>query len=139
MVECCTPFAQRGRERVLITDRPAGLRTKNPNDEVGPCSLENGFGARAMPPEYTGGLGPKGADALKEFEASLKKEPNRFRSVSGAGRAAESAGERSKARLYYDQLVKICERGDRNVRPDLDHARQYTAASRDHDLGVVAR
>jgi hypothetical protein len=30
-------------------------------------SLENGFGARAMPPEYTGGLGPKGADALKEF------------------------------------------------------------------------
>ncbi len=28
------------------------------------------------------------ANALKEFEASLKKEPNRFRSVYGAGRAA---------------------------------------------------
>ena len=69
------------------------------------------------------------ADALKEFEASLKKEPNRFRSVSGAGRAAESAGERGKARAYYDQLVQICEPGDRNVRPDLDHARQYTAPS----------
>ncbi len=29
--------------------------------------IENGFAAGAMPPEYTGGLGPKGADALKEF------------------------------------------------------------------------
>jgi hypothetical protein len=86
------------------------------------------------------------ADALNEFEASLKKEPNRFRSVSGAGRAAESAGERGKARVYYDQLVKICEHGDRNVRPDLDHARQYTAASvsaerpsQDADRQVFAR
>jgi hypothetical protein len=65
------------------------------------------------------------AAALKEFEASLKKEPNRFRSVHGAGRAAESAGDRTKARSYYSQLVKICERGDRNARPDLEHARQY--------------
>jgi len=73
------------------------------------------------------------ADALKEFEASLKKEPNRFRSVSGAGRAAESAGDRRKARVYYDQLVKICEHGDRNARPGLDHARQYTAATASAD------
>jgi hypothetical protein len=69
------------------------------------------------------------ANALKEFEASLKKEPNRFRSVYGAGRAAESAGDRAKARSYYDQLVKICERADRSGRTDLDHARQYLGAS----------
>jgi hypothetical protein len=30
-------------------------------------SIENGFGARAMPPEYTGGVGAKGEQALKEF------------------------------------------------------------------------
>ena len=69
------------------------------------------------------------ANALKEFEVSLKKEPNRFRSVNGAGRAAESAGDRTKARSYYSQLVKICERGDRNARTDLEHARQYIGAS----------
>ena len=69
------------------------------------------------------------ANALKEFEASLKKEPNRFRSVYGAGRAAESSGDRAKARSYYAQLVKICERGDRQLRPELDHAHQYTATT----------
>src|SRR5436190_4308114 len=63
------------------------------------------------------------ADALKEFETSLKKEPNRFRSVYGAGRAAESAGDRAAARTYYAELMKICERGDRNTRADLEHAR----------------
>ncbi len=73
------------------------------------------------------------ANALKEFETSLKKEPNRFRSVSGAGRAAESAGDRSKARSYYSQLVRICERGDRQARPDLEHARQYVGASPSSD------
>src|SRR5256885_6836294 len=68
------------------------------------------------------------AAALKEFETNLKREPNRFRSVYGAGRAAESAGDRAKARSYYGQLVKICERGDRNARTDLEHARQYVGA-----------
>jgi tetratricopeptide (TPR) repeat protein len=69
------------------------------------------------------------ANALKEFEANLKKEPNRFRSVYGAGRAAELAGNRTAARSYYTQLVKICERGDRQARPDLERARQYIGAS----------
>jgi hypothetical protein len=73
------------------------------------------------------------ANALKAFEASLKKEPNRFRSVSGAGRAAEAAGDGAKARSYYSQLVKICERGDRQARPDLEHARQYVGASPSSD------
>jgi tetratricopeptide (TPR) repeat protein len=73
------------------------------------------------------------ANALKEFEANLKKEPNRFRSVYGAGRAAESAGDRTKARSYYSQLVKMCERGDRQARPDLQHARQYVGASPSSD------
>jgi 1,2-phenylacetyl-CoA epoxidase PaaB subunit len=70
------------------------------------------------------------AQALKEFEANLKKEPNRFRSVYGAGRAAELAGSPQKARSYYAQLVKICERGDRQARADLEHAREYLGASR---------
>jgi hypothetical protein len=65
------------------------------------------------------------AKALKEFEANLKKEPNRFRSLYGAGRAAESAGDRNAARTYYSLLVKMCERGDPKARPELEHARTY--------------
>jgi AcrR family transcriptional regulator len=78
------------------------------------------------------------ADALKEFEANLKKEPNRFRSVYGAGRAAESAGDRTKARLYYAQLLKICERGDRQ-RAELEHARQFIGPSAAPAADVAGR
>ena len=38
------------------------------------------------------------AAALKEFEAAMQKEPNRFRSLYGAARAADLAGERAKAK-----------------------------------------
>ena len=41
-----------------------------------------------------------GRSALKEFEATLKKEPNRFRALYGAARAASLAGRsRSGARV----------------------------------------
>lgn len=65
------------------------------------------------------------ADAAREFETTLKKEPNRFRAVYGAAKASALAGDRAKARQYYQQLVKICERGDAPGRPELKEARQY--------------
>src|SRR6266403_1005161 len=43
--------------------------------------------------------------ALAAYEASLQVAPNRFNSLSGAGRAAELAGARSKAETYYGQLL----------------------------------
>ena len=64
------------------------------------------------------------ADALKEFEATMKKEPNRFRAVYGAAHAAALAGNRAKSRTYYAQLLKICERGDTPGRPELVEARR---------------
>jgi Tfp pilus assembly protein PilF len=64
------------------------------------------------------------AAALPEFEATLKKEPNRFRALYGAAKAAASAGDRAKAREYYGLIVKICEHGDRPARPQLDEARR---------------
>jgi tetratricopeptide (TPR) repeat protein len=63
------------------------------------------------------------ADALKEFESTLKKEPNRFRAVYGAAKAASLAGDRAKARTYYMQLIKICERADTPERAELTAAR----------------
>jgi hypothetical protein len=64
------------------------------------------------------------AQARKEFEATLKKEPNRFRAVYGAARSAALAGDRAAARRYYEQLLKICERADKPGRAELATARQ---------------
>ena len=63
------------------------------------------------------------AEARKAFEATLKKEPNRFRAVYGAARAASLTGDRVAARRYDDQLLKICERADTPGRPELADAR----------------
>ncbi len=41
------------------------------------------------------------AEALREFEASQQKEPNRLRGYYGAARAAELAGDKAKARAQY--------------------------------------
>ncbi len=61
------------------------------------------------------------AAALGEFEASLKENPNRYRSLSGAGRAAEAAGDRQKAVRYFEKLVALTSKAD-TTRPELDHA-----------------
>ncbi len=47
------------------------------------------------------------AEAFAEFERSLKRDRNRFRSLYGAARAAEAAGNRTGARTYYSRLQAI--------------------------------
>jgi tetratricopeptide (TPR) repeat protein len=42
--------------------------------------------------------------ALQAYEADLKKHPNRFNGLYGAGVAAEKAGNLEKAKQYYAQL-----------------------------------
>jgi hypothetical protein len=66
----------------------------------------------------------KPAEALAEFEATMKKEPNRFRGVYGAAVAAERSSDKAKAKTYYAQLLKICEKGDKGGRPELEAARK---------------
>jgi Tfp pilus assembly protein PilF len=63
--------------------------------------------------------------ALKEFEATMKKEPNRFRALAGAAKAAAAAGDRAKAARYYAQLLKMCARADAAARPELADARAF--------------
>ncbi len=64
------------------------------------------------------------ADALAEFEATLEKEPNRFRAVSGAARSASLAGNPDKARRYSALLLSLCEHADSPGRPELEQARR---------------
>jgi hypothetical protein len=64
------------------------------------------------------------AEALKEFETTMTKEPNRFLGLYGAARAAEAAGDRRKARGYYVKLLEIAKRADTPGRSELRTARE---------------
>ncbi len=65
-------------------------------------------------------------DALAEYERSLKRDPNRFRALYGAARAAEAAGQEQAARDYYAKLDKLAAARD-TERPELTHARTFLA------------
>jgi tetratricopeptide (TPR) repeat protein len=64
--------------------------------------------------------------ALKEYEASQQREPNRFRGWYGAATAAAKSGDREKAKRYYANLAALAERGEN--RPELQQAKRYLAA-----------
>ncbi len=66
------------------------------------------------------------AEALVEFETTLKKEPNRFRATYGAARAAEAAGQGQKASAYYASLLQISKGADQPGRKELAEARKST-------------
>jgi hypothetical protein len=69
------------------------------------------------------------AGALTEFEATLQKEPRRFRSVYGAAHAAELASNRAKSAHYYQLLLEICRKADADGRPELQAARKGIKSS----------
>jgi tetratricopeptide (TPR) repeat protein len=64
------------------------------------------------------------AQALKEFETSLRNNPNRYRSFAGAAKAADRAGDIAQARSYYEKLVTLAGNTE-PARPDLIAAKQY--------------
>jgi tetratricopeptide (TPR) repeat protein len=66
------------------------------------------------------------AEALAEFEASHLIEPNRFRGLYGAARAAELAGETEKARTFYQALVGLGAAAD-SERVELAAAKAFLA------------
>jgi hypothetical protein len=66
------------------------------------------------------------AGALAAYEATMKKEPNRFNATAGAAQAAEKLGDRAKATAYDEKLVALAE-GSTSDRPALAAAKQYLA------------
>jgi predicted Zn-dependent protease len=68
------------------------------------------------------------AQALKEFETSLRNNPNRYRSFAGAAKSAERTGDRTQARSYYEKLIALAAQAD-DGRPSLIAAKQYLAAN----------
>src|SRR2546425_6466527 len=67
------------------------------------------------------------AEALKEYEASQQREPNRYRGLYGAGQAAAQSGDRDRARRYFSKLIELAGSGD--LRPEMEKARRYLASN----------
>jgi len=67
------------------------------------------------------------AQALKEYEASQQREPNRYRGLYGAGQAAAQSGNRDKARHYFSKLIELAGSGD--LRPEMEKTRRYLASN----------
>jgi len=65
-------------------------------------------------------------EALVEFEAVMKKEPNRFLAIYGAGKAAEGSKQAAKAKGFYKQLVEMCKDAG-TERPELQYARKMAS------------
>ncbi len=66
--------------------------------------------------------------ALKEYEMSRQREPNRFRGWYGAATAAERSGDGAKAKTYYAKLAELAKGG--GGRPELQQAQRYLASNR---------
>jgi hypothetical protein len=65
-------------------------------------------------------------EALAAYEATLRKEPNRFNAMAGAAKAAERLGDAAKAKDYAQRLLAMARDADA-VRPDLAQARAQLA------------
>jgi len=63
------------------------------------------------------------ADALVAYEATLKREPNRTRTILGAARAAKAAGKSDLATQYYRKVIEIMDPG--SLRPALGEAKAF--------------
>jgi tetratricopeptide (TPR) repeat protein len=64
------------------------------------------------------------AQALEQFEATLKIEPGRFRALYGAAHAAQLSGSRDTSQKYFRELLKVCARADKPGRSELASAQR---------------
>jgi tetratricopeptide (TPR) repeat protein len=63
-------------------------------------------------------------EAREAYRATLAREPGRARSLFGAARAAELAGDRAEAKVSYREFVRLMSSAD-GRRPELAKARKF--------------
>jgi hypothetical protein len=66
-------------------------------------------------------------EALREYEAVMAKEPNRYRAIAGAMMAAHRVGDQAKARALAGELLKLASEAD-TQRPSLQEARRIAGS-----------
>ncbi|MDP9013312.1 MAG: hypothetical protein M3O41_11765 [Pseudomonadota bacterium] len=109
-------FAQGDLPGALALLRPVADR----QDRIGKGEVE--LPAREMLAEMLL-LSGQFAEALHEYQASLKSDPNRFNGLLGAGEAAEGLGERNVAAEYYRTLLANCRGANGHASSALKHPR----------------
>ena len=118
-----TEFARGNRDEALTLMRSAAdLEDKSEKHAVTPGRL---VPARELLGEMLIEMN-RPAEALQEFTASEKHDPNRFRGLYGAGKAATLAGEQAKAKSYFEKLVALTKSAD-TERPELQEAKLLLA------------
>jgi tetratricopeptide (TPR) repeat protein len=68
------------------------------------------------------------AQALEQFEVTLKNEPGRFRALYGAAHAAQLSGNRDTSERYFRELMKVCAHADKPGRSELTEAGSQPAS-----------
>ncbi len=107
-------------EAVTLMRSSADLEDSTEKHPVTPGAIKP---ARELLGEMLLEVGQPG-QALKEFEASQRTDPDRFNGIYGAARAAELAGDREKARVHYAKLVSLAAQAD-TERPELQQAKAF--------------
>lgn len=110
-------------EAVKLMKRAAALEDATEKSAVTPGPL-------APARELLGEMllaGNQPGPALAQFEATLKKEPGRFRSLYGAGHAAQLSGNDEASRKYFRELLTVCRSADRPGRAELQDAEKMVA------------
>jgi hypothetical protein len=64
------------------------------------------------------------AQALEQFEATLKNEPGRLRALHGAAQAAQLSGSRDTSQRYFREVLKACSRADKPGRSEVIEAQR---------------
>lgn len=114
----------RNDEAVALLRRAADREDATEKHPVTPGAIQP---AREMLGELLLEVGQP-AKALAEFEASQKTDPNRLHGLAGAARAAEAAGDRTKAKAYYVRLIELTKTAD-SERPEVAKARAFVAGN----------
>jgi hypothetical protein len=102
--EAWLDLAQRNEKRALTRMREAATRedaTEKSAVTPGPLAP-----ARELLGDMLMQL-QRPSEALTEYGATLQKEPNRYRALDGALRAARATGDRSAAARYATQLREL--------------------------------
>ena len=115
---------KKDEEAVTLARSAADLEDKTEKHPVTPGSI---VPARELLAELLMDL-KRPADALAEYEASLKVAPGRWNAEAGAARAADLAGDRAKARAHYAALVELGKASE-PPRAELKAARAYLASA----------
>jgi hypothetical protein len=65
--------------------------------------------------------------ALEQFEATLAKEPGRFRTLYGAAHAAQLSGSPEASQRFFGELLKVCGHADKPARAEILEAQRATS------------